>query len=73
MKRKLFFSLGIAPALLGAALAAGVTLASPGDASAAGPCTELAAAYLYHNDQGNTAYMGQLRSWARGYGCFWAG
>jgi hypothetical protein len=72
--RKLFLTLGATPLLMGAALAVGVTLASPDSASAArSPCTELAAAYLYHNDQGNTAYMEQLRSWARGIGCWWAG
>jgi hypothetical protein len=67
--RKVILSLGVAPALLGLTLAAGVILASPGTASAYDPCPSLAQAIEYHDSQGNDAYVAQLAEWGRPYNC----
>src|SRR5262245_50020240 len=56
---RLISSLKIAPALTGLALLAGVAVASPTTAAAATPCQDLAWAFYYHYNQGNTDYAGQ--------------
>jgi len=67
--RRLFLTLGIAPVLMGAALAAGATLASPDGASASG-CSELSGAALYHGSRGNYDYGSWLLQLAIDMGCF---
>jgi hypothetical protein len=67
--RRFFLTLGITPALLGAALTAGITLATPSGASAYDPCPFLEEIMAYHDEQGNTDYVQQLAEWGQPYNC----
>jgi len=67
--RKFFLTLGIAPVLMGAALTAGATLATPGGAEASSGCNDLAYAFYYHHFNGNSDYAAQLLQWYNDAGC----